>query len=126
VIEYGQLGLKRTIYMKLTDHPSNIKPSRAGHSIGHWEGDTLVVDTAGFLPGFLSTPVRNSAKLHVVERFSLDPGTMALTRNYAADDPVYLKGKYTGSDTVLVADAPYNPGKCQELSFIDYSKQQKQ
>ena len=46
-------------------------------------------------------------------------------RRYIAEDPVYLKGKYTGSVTVLIADAPYNPGKCQELNFIDYSKQQK-
>ena len=126
VLEYGQFGLKRTIYMNLREHPNNIKPSRAGHSIGHWEGDTLVVDTVGFLPGFLNTPARNSDKLHVVERFSLDSNKMALTRNYAAEDPVYLKGKYTGSDTIFVADAPFSPGKCQELNFIDYSKQQKQ
>jgi len=126
VLEYGQLGLKRTIYMSQKEHPKNIKLSRAGHSIGHWEGDTLVVDTVGFLPGFLNTPVRNSDKLHVVERFSLDPGKMALTRSYIAEDPVYLKGQYAGSDTIFVADAPYNPGKCQELNFIDYSKQQKQ
>ena len=123
-LEYGQFGLKRTIYMNLREHPNNIKPSRAGHSIGHWEGDTLVVDTAGFLPGFLNTPVRNSDKLHVVERFSLDASKMALTRNYVAEDPVYLKGKYTGSDTIFVADAPFSPGECQELNFIDYSKQQ--
>ena len=51
---------------------------------------------------------------------------MALTRSYSAEDPVYLKGKYTGSDTIFVADAPYNPGKCEELNFIDYSKEQKQ
>jgi len=125
VIEYGQFGLKRTVYMNVTAHPNTIKPSRAGHSIGHWEGDTLVVDSARFLPGFLNTPVRNSDQLHVVERFSLDPEKLALTRNYVAEDPVYLKGKYTGSDTILVADAPFNPGKCRELNFIDYSKQQK-
>jgi uncharacterized protein DUF6152 len=125
VLEYGQFGLKRTIYMKVTEHANSIKPSRAGHSIGHWEGDTLVVDTARFLPGYLSTPVRNSDKLHVVERFSLDPNKLALTRNYIAEDPVYFKSKYTGSDTIIIADAPYNPEKCQELNFIDYSKQQK-
>jgi hypothetical protein len=125
VLEYGQFGLKRTVYMNLKDHPANIKPSRAGHSIGHWEGDTLVVDTIGFQPGLLNTPVRNSDKLHVVERFSLDAPKMALTRSYIAEDPVYLKGKYTGSDTIFPADAPFNPGKCQELNFIDYSKQQK-
>jgi Family of unknown function (DUF6152) len=125
VLEYGQLGLKRTIYMNMKEHPHGVKPSRAGHSIGHWEGDTLIVDTVGFAPGFLSTPVRNSDKLHVVERFVLDPNKMALTRSYVAEDPVYLKGKYAGSDTILVADAPYNPGKCKELNFIDYSKEQK-
>ncbi len=125
IVEYGQFGLKRTIYMNMKEHPQNVKSSRAGHSIGHWEGDTLVVDSVGFLPGFLNTPVRNSDKLHVVEQFSLDPNKMSLRRRYIAEDPMYLKGKYTGSDTVLVADAPYNPGKCQELNFIDYSKQQK-
>jgi hypothetical protein len=125
VVEYGQFGLKRTIFMNVKEHPRNVKPSRAGHSIGHWDGDTLVVDTTGFLPGFLSTPVANSDQLHVVERFVLDPNKMALTRNYVAEDPVYLKGKYTGSDTILVADAPYNPGKCKELNFIDYSKEHK-
>src|SRR5262245_57866321 len=40
VVEYGQFGLKRTIYTNLKEHPNNIKPTRAGHSIGHWEGDT--------------------------------------------------------------------------------------
>jgi hypothetical protein len=125
VLEYGQLGLKRTIYMNMKEHPKSAKRSRAGHSIGHWEGDTLVVDTVAFLPGFLNTPVRNSDQLHVVEQFVLDPNKMALTRSYIAEDAVYLKGKYTGSDTILVADAPYNPGKCKELNFIDYSKEQK-
>jgi hypothetical protein len=125
VLEYGQFGLKRTILMNLKEHPHGVKPSRTGHSIGHWESDTLVVDTVGFLPGFLNTPVANSDQLHVVERFVLDPAKMALTRSYSAEDAVYLKGKYTGSDTILVADAPYNPGKCKELNFIDYSKERK-
>jgi hypothetical protein len=125
VLEYGQLGLKRTVYMNMKEHPQAVKPSRAGHSIGHWDGDTLVIDTVGFSPGFLNAPVHNSDKLHVIERFVLDPNKMALTRGYVAEDPLYLKGKYTGSDTILVADAPYNPGKCKELNFIDYSKEQK-
>src|SRR5262249_26626715 len=125
VLEYGQFGLKRTIYMNLKQHPANIKPTRAGHSIGRWEGDTLVVDTVGFLPGFLNTPVRNSDKLHVEERFTVDPAKWSLVRQYSADDPVYLKGKYTGSDTEFIADAPFNPGKCDERGFTDYSKTQK-
>ena len=123
VLQYGQFGLKRTIYMNLKQHPPNVKPSRAGHSIGNWEGDVLVVDTVGFLPGVLNAPVRHSDKLHVVERFSLDPQTMVLTRSYVADDPVYLKGKYSGNDRINVADAPFAPGKCQDLTLVDYSKE---
>ncbi len=89
---YGQMGLKRTIYMNVKDHPANVKLTRAGHSIGRWDGDVLVVDTARFLPGVLNGAVPNSDKLHVVERFSLDPNTVKLTRAYEADDAVYLKG----------------------------------
>ena len=73
VIQYGQMDLQRTVYMNMKTHPANVKPTRAGHSIGRWEGDVLVVDTVGFQPGVLNAPVRHGTKLHVVERFTLDP-----------------------------------------------------
>jgi hypothetical protein len=124
VMEYGQLNLRRTIQMNRKTHPADIKPSRAGHSIGWWEGDTLVVDTIGFSPGVLTAPVRHSDKLHVVERFTLDPKTMQLTREYEAEDPVYLKGKYTGRDIVQPADASYTEDTCKEQKDVNYSQQQ--
>jgi hypothetical protein len=123
LLQYGQMGLKRTIYMNMKEHPVSIKPTRAGHSIGRWEGDVLVVDTVGFMPGVLNAPVRHGDKLHVVERFVLDPKTMELARSYVAEDPLYLKGQYSGSDVIQVADAPYAQDKCKEQGFIDYSKQ---
>jgi hypothetical protein len=122
-ILYGQMGLRRIVHMNVPKHPATIKPTRAGHSIGRWEKDVLVVDTVGFLPGVLNAPVFHSDKLHVVERFSLDPKTMALSRSYVATDPVYLKGEYRGSDTVYVADAPYVADNCKELGLLDYSKE---
>jgi len=122
VILYGQMGLKRTIFTNMKTHPANVKPTRGGHSIGRWDGDVLVVDTVGFMPGVLNGPVRHSDKLHVVERFSLDPKTMKLSRAYTAEDPVYLKGQYAGSDVIQVADAPYAKDNCKEQGFIDYSK----
>jgi len=117
---YGQMGLKRTIYMTVKGHPASVKPTRAGHSIGRWDGDVLVVDTARFLPGVLNGPVRHSDTLHVVERFSLDPKTMKLTRTYEAEDPVYLKGVYKGSDVIGLADAPYAQDRCKEQGFTKY------
>ena len=123
VLQYGQLGFTRTVHMNVATHPAGIKPGRAGHSIGRWDNGVLIVDTVGFAPGVLSPPVLNSDKLHVVETFSLDPKTMALTRGYSAEDPVYFKGPYAGSDTIQVADLPYKPDPCRELGFVDYSKE---
>ena len=115
VLEYGQLGFTRTIHLNVSEHPASIAPSRAGHSIGRWEGDVLVVDTIGFAPGVLSPPVMHSAELHVVERFSLDPAAMTLTRSYAAEDPVHFTGRYEGNDSLQVADLSYAPDACKEL-----------
>ena len=122
VLQYGQLGFTRTIHMNVS-HPAAIKPTRAGHSIGRWENDVLIVDTVGFAPGVLSPPIMNSDKLHVIERFSLDPEKVLLTRSYSAEDPVYFTGQFTGSDVIGVADLPYKPDPCKELGFVDYSKQ---
>jgi hypothetical protein len=115
VLEYGQFGFTRTIHMDRDTHPASIAPSRAGHSIGRWEGDVLVVDTIGFAPGVLSPPVMHGAELHVVERFSLDPAASTLTREYVADDPVHFTGRYEGGDSLQVADVPYAPDPCKEL-----------
>jgi hypothetical protein len=125
VLQYGQLGFTRTVHMNMTSHPANVKGSRAGHSIGRWEKDVLIVDTLGFAPGVLSPPILNSDKLHVVERFSLDPNKNLLTRSYTAEDPVYFRGQFTGSDVIGVADLPYKPDPCKEMGFLDYSKEAK-
>jgi hypothetical protein len=123
VIQYGQMDLRRTVHMNLKTHPADVKPSRAGHSIGRWEGDVLVVETVGFAPGVLAAPVRHGNKLHVVERFTLDPATTKMTRSYVAEDPEYLKGQYTGSDTVAIADQPFTRDNCKDQTLVDYSKQ---
>jgi hypothetical protein len=120
MLEYGR-GLTRTIHMNMASHPTSVTPSRAGHSIGRWDGDTLVIDTVGFTPGILAGTVAHSDRLHVVERFTLDAATGALKRDYTAEDPVNFTDQYAGSDTVLPADAPYAEDRCEELTYRNYS-----
>ena len=69
-------NLPRVIYLDEAKHPDDVDPSWTGHSIGHWEGETLVVDTIGFNDRFAMlfnahAQVRRSAALHVVERIAL-------------------------------------------------------
>jgi hypothetical protein len=56
----------RRIYMDGRPHPDDLPPTSSGHSIGHWDGDTLVIDTTLF-KGFLHwTP--HSDQMHTIER----------------------------------------------------------
>jgi len=78
----------RRIYM--TDkHSPNVKPSWYGDSIGHYEGDTLVVDTIGLntktMIDDFDTP--HTEQLHVVERFRLRDNGMTLEVNVYVEDP---------------------------------------
>ena len=91
---------------------------RAGHSIGRWEGDELVVETTGFAPGYLETrdAVMHGSEMDVVERFSYDHEGRTLTRSWIAEDPRYFTGSYTGQDAVEIADIPYEPYDCTDLT----------
>jgi len=115
-MEYGR-GLERTVHMNLAEHPAGVAPSRTGHSIGRWDGDTLVVDTVAFEPGRLAGAVAHSGELHLVERFTLDPESLELRREYVANDPLYFVDEYVSADTVLAADAPFAVDACKELAF---------
>jgi hypothetical protein len=117
-LRYGRLGLERTIHMGAKAHPASIEPSRTGHSIGSWEGDTLVVDTVGFLPGTLTGTTPHSDALHVVERFTLDAGSMALKREYSAEDSAYFTKPYTGSNTLYPSAVPYSVEACEDLTPV--------
>jgi hypothetical protein len=119
-IQYGAPGIDRTIHLNDREHPANLEPSVAGHSIGRWENDVLIVDTVGFTPGVLSadTSTMHSGELHVVERFTLDRESNALRREYVATDPLYFAGEYKGADSVLTADLPYETPSCEDLSYV--------
>jgi hypothetical protein len=119
-IQYGAPGIDRTIHLDVAEHPAVVEPSVAGHSIGRWENDVLVVDTVGFRPGVLSADTRtmHSDQLHVVERFTLDHERGALRREYVAEDPLYFSGQYRGADVVFLADLPYETPSCNDLSYV--------
>jgi hypothetical protein len=68
------------------------EPSKQGHSIGHFEGDELIVETTNFLPSKwgIYTGVNSSEQKRVVERYWLSDGGMRLNVEMQVTDPVYL------------------------------------
>ena len=83
----------RLIYMDGRGHPDDIAdyPEFMGHSVGHWEGDTLVVDTVGINERtWLDTAGHeHSPKLHLTERFRrISEDKMEWTVTF--EDPVFF------------------------------------
>jgi hypothetical protein len=63
-------GTFRIIPTDGTTHPADPDPTWLGDSVGHWDGDTLVVDTIGFNDKTEINGYRHTEALHIVERFS--------------------------------------------------------
>jgi len=90
----GATHIWREIYMDGRPHPQGdeLNPTYLGHSVGHWEGETLVVDVVGFNEqtwmDYFGHP--HTDMLHVVERFSR-PNKNTLAYEATLDDP----GAYT-------------------------------
>jgi hypothetical protein len=104
VILDGGFNPTRQIYLDGRGHPKDFNPSWMGHSVGHWDGETLVVDSVGFNDlgwiqhvgvesrwpaGFPTTE-----KLHITERFRrLELGRLEVETTY--DDPSEFKKPFT-------------------------------
>ncbi len=72
IFDIGGPHTFRTIYMDGRTHPAKLLPTYYGHSIGHWEGDTLVVDTVGYNETFWMDRrgMPHTEQLHTVEKFT--------------------------------------------------------
>ena len=86
--ELGDAGNHRVVYMDGRKHPEDLIPTWTGHSIGRWEGDTLVIDAVGFNDKWWfdrrGTP--HTEQLHVIERYTrLNYGQ--IRNNATLDDP---------------------------------------
>jgi hypothetical protein len=84
----------RVIYTDGRAHPKaeDLRPTSLGHSIGKWEGDTLVVDSVGFNEKFwIMGSYPTTDQLHLTERFTR-PTMGSLEYEVTIDDP----GAYTG------------------------------
>jgi hypothetical protein len=96
-MRFDWMSAERTVHMNLAKHPANLAPSLHGHSIGHWEGGTLVIDTVGFAAhregaGF---GVPAGEKKHLTERLTLRDDRTSLDYQFTVEDPLSLTAPVT-------------------------------
>jgi hypothetical protein len=107
-------AVERTVRMNVATH-DGAAATVQGHSIGRWEGDVLVVDTAHFADHRMGNAagVPSSAGKHLVERFELNPGGGALTYSFTLEDAEYLTQPVTGmSQWAYRPDVPFAVTPC--------------
>jgi len=120
IFDIGGPHTWRTIYLDGRPHPKNLQPSYYGHSIGKWEGDTLVVETVGFNERAwidrAGTP--HTTNLKFIERFTrTDHDT--LKYEVTIDDP----GAYTATWSTASMTMTWGPDRelfeyvCQQSNY---------
>jgi hypothetical protein len=92
----------RVIYMDGRPHPKpeDLRPTYLGHSIGSWDGDTLVIDSVGFNEKqWASGAFPNTSQLHMIERISR-PNLRTLMYQVTIDDPGAYTKPWSGGWTI--------------------------
>jgi hypothetical protein len=113
----------RRVYLDVP-HSAHPKPSWYGESVGHYEGDTLVVDTIAQNDKTVVDPYRtpHTEKLHVVERWRLIDGGQAMEVTFTVDDPDTFNEPWSGARRYRRATQPLIEEVCAENNqhLFDY------
>ncbi len=97
VIRSEYFDEERTIYLDGRAHPGGDERFATGHSIGRWDGDTLVIDTTNFTdhrsPYQIGVP--SGSQKHVIERYRLIENGTRMTAEFTLEDPEYIAEPFT-------------------------------
>lgn len=110
--------VERSVHMDRASH-DGAPYTHQGHSIGWWEGEVLVVDTAHFADHRSGNArgVPSGSQKHLVERFELNPDRTRLTYRYELEDPEYLAAPVTGElQSVYRPNLEFEPVACDRES----------
>jgi hypothetical protein len=100
IIQHEWMDIERVIHMGESEAPAGTPETMLGYSRGHWEGDTLIVETDHFAPGVLNqfveiagqpmTGLLHSDQLRTVERISFDAADNRIKLAIEHYDPVFF------------------------------------
>jgi hypothetical protein len=107
--------LPRFVYLN-EKHPDDLEPRHYGHSVGHFEGDTLVVDTIGLTDvtptDLFGTP--HTEQIHVVERYRPLEDNETLRVEITVEDPGAFTAPWSSAAEYYAPREPYSETICME------------
>jgi hypothetical protein len=114
----------RLIYLDGRAHPPANVQWLAGHSVGHWEGQTLVVDTTNFTPktNFRGSPANTrqdifaTEHMHVIERFT-PTGENTIHYAFTVEDPATWTTPWSGAMEIRRSEGPIYEYACHEGNY---------
>lgn len=109
---------QRTVHLNVANH-DGATPSLQGHSIGRWEGETLVIDTAAFADHRIGNAfgVPSGSNKRLIERLTRSEDGMGLTYRFELTDPEFLAAPVTGEVRwVYRPDSQFEPEECNRES----------
>jgi hypothetical protein len=91
-------GAQRRIFMGIQDH-AGAAVSSQGHSIGRWEDNTLVIDTANFADDAMGNgwALPSGSQKHLMEYLTLNDDMRSLTYRFELTDPEFMTSPFVGS-----------------------------
>ena len=90
-MRYGEWEARRTVYLDGRAAPDDYSPSLLGWSVGHYEGDTLVIETSSVRGNLTFWGAEHSDQLTAVERYTRPDDGQRLLLSVTVDDPWSLK-----------------------------------
>jgi len=128
VFKYEYFDQTRLVFMDGRGHPPADAPhSKMGHSIGHWEGDELVIDTTHLAPSTITNNgLDHSAELHMVERYKLSADGRSLMATQWFEDPAVLENNGARFIQWTKHDGQYvYPYECDPSFALEYRQGRK-
>jgi hypothetical protein len=125
VIRMEYFDVVRIIYTDGRGHPPEDAPhTKAGHSIGHWEGDILVVDTTHLEASTLTNNgLYHSDQIHLTERFKLSEDGQTLVATQELEDPVTLENRGFRFIAWTKGENYVYPYECDPTFALNYGAQ---
>ncbi|HEY5623944.1 MAG TPA: DUF6152 family protein [Gammaproteobacteria bacterium] len=113
-IQHEWMDARRVVHLGISEHPADLPHNVLGHSIGWYEGSTLVIDTIGYPYGVLHQHpgLPHSDALHTIERLTLSDDGDSFELSYIAEDEKYFHDQLTGTRSFVASSEAMRDYDC--------------